>query len=221
MVSNSSCSTATRPALLAGASLGALAPPPGLPPPERAEALLDALLLAEALLAEASLGEASLGEELLDDALLDEALLAEALLDDEALLEAAVFSSSEKSMSCGGCFWLRVFGSGGSCEYSGSRSASLGEGVAGLRLRWPGSEAPPRELLVLCRDSSPPPEAVLSRPDWSPELMVGMELLGCGLELPGMPWLELGEGGLGMPVLGDWLLLGLDELLDDEELDED
>ncbi|WP_193164962.1 hypothetical protein [Microbulbifer hainanensis] len=129
---NSPSRSATRSAVVAGASLGA---PPlrlaGLPalawaPPPWALADWEAGLLAEALLSAGELfaGEALLAEALLLDALLDDELLEDELLDEE-LLEEAVFSSSEKSTSFGGSPSLLLDGSGGILRSSARRSESL------------------------------------------------------------------------------------------------
>ncbi|WP_091508471.1 hypothetical protein [Microbulbifer yueqingensis] len=119
VASNSPSSSATRSAVLAGGSSGALLPPPGLP--ELAELLA---LCAVALRLVAEVLAASLWLDAL--ALLDELLaLEEELLDDEE----AVCSSSEKSTSSGGFPSLPLDGSGGIRRSCGSLSASLYTGV--------------------------------------------------------------------------------------------
>lgn len=189
MASNSPSSSAARSALLAGASFGALLPPPGLPALACCAALLEALgeeaLLADALDADALLAD----EELLDE--------------DELLDEEALFSSSEKSTSFGGWPLLSLEGSGGISVCSGCGSESLTDGLDDFLVRALGSGMLSlAELLLRRLDSSPPlfDAVLLSRLDSRPDSIDGMEALGWLLVLPGIPWLGLLEELLeGMP----------------------
>ncbi|WP_237066687.1 hypothetical protein [Microbulbifer guangxiensis] len=199
--------------------MGALLPPEG-PPPLAGEP--EALLLAalDALLAEL-VAEAELLEALLAELLLEALLLEELLLED-----AAVCSSSEKSISSGGSPSLLVEGSGGMLLSSGRRSDSLYTGDDGWLFRAVGSgmESDAELWRRLC--SSPLLAAVVaSRLASLPDSMVGMlvfvrlsllfGMLWLGeereelleevlLAVCGWLWLRLEDGLLGLGCDWDW-----------------